>query len=148
MNYPYIVIQLINGKIKVACNKDKEPNIFDNEYELYLRKMHGSYWEMYIKDYEDEWQQNHEVFDFYNQDEIDKVFYYLTKKLGFKEYEKQLINGIQVTCIEIKDDLAWFKEETKDENLCFDELFKIFTTQRYGDKLLSELKTKYQITRK
>lgn len=95
--YPYISIQLIDGEIKVVCNKRDEPNqdliMFDDVFKR--------------------WQQNHKIFEFANQDEIDKVFYYLTKKLGFKEYETKLKQDIQVTCVEIKNGVSYFKEPAR-----------------------------------
>jgi len=97
--YIYTTIQLIDDEVKYICNKLKEPKLND-----YIN--HWEWDAAYLY-----WKENHKIFEFDNQEEIDKVFYHFTKKLGFKEYEKQLINGIQITCIEIKDGKVWFKSE-------------------------------------
>ena len=119
MNYPYTSIQLIDGDIKAVVNKEVEPKITEPSKITTL-----IFYFIY-----DLWQQKHEVFEFANPGEIDEVFYYLTKKLGFKEYETELKQGIEVTCIEIKDGKGWFKDENED-NLK-QEFFKRFSTDSF-----------------
>ena len=92
MNYKYTSIKVIDGKIKAVVNKEEYPNY---RYEIF------------------EWQQNHEIFEFANYNEHNKMFCELVNITGKLEFDKQLQQGIEVTCIEIKEGFAWFKEEKK-----------------------------------
>lgn len=87
MNYKYTSIKVIDGKIKAVVNKEVYPNY---RYEIF------------------EWQQKHEIFEFANYNEHNKMFCELVNITG-----KQ---GIEVTCIEIKEGFAWFKEEKEYES--------------------------------
>ena len=124
MNYLYTSIQLIDGDIKAVCDKREIPH-----NTLFLS-----------------WKAQNEVFEFANQDEIDKVFYYLTKKLGFKAYETELKQGIQITCVEIKYSKAYFKEEKESDNQ--DWLLTEIIAMYNAGYTLEEILTKYKITRK
>ena len=87
--YPYIAIQLIDGKIKVVCNER------ENIHETLLLS----------------WKANHKVFEFANYNERNKTYCELVNITGSLEFDDKLKQGIEVTCIEIKNGLAYFKEE-------------------------------------
>ena len=112
MNYPYKSIQLIDGEIKAVVNKKETPNqdltMFDDVFKR--------------------WQQNLEVFYFANPHEKTNIIRYLSiyHTESYHNIEKQCI---EVTCIEIKEGKAWFKEE-KEDNLK-QEFFKQFSTDSF-----------------
>ena len=88
MNYPYTLIQLIDGEIKAVVNKEAKPE-YDKMFRAYL-------FDLAIAT----WKQNHEVFEFANESDMHKVLEYSNLLLDADEDE--LKKGIEVTCIKIK----------------------------------------------
>ena len=113
MNYPYTSIQLIDGDIKAVVNKEVEPKITEPSKITTL-----IFYFIY-----DLWQQKHEVFEFANPHEEGKIMRHIGGMNPKIKY------AIEVTCIEIKDGRAWFKEE-KEDNLK-QEFFKQFSTDSF-----------------
>ncbi len=107
-NYPHLVAILKDGQIQIEANLRVKPT--------------RSYNSLAIPENEHEWKNCHEYFKFENEEESDKLNSHVYSKIHKQEYvsvdiwESELSKGISVDCIEIKDGLAYFKEE----NSCFD----------------------------
>lgn len=119
MNYPYTSIKVINGQIKAVVNKEDKPlSMFGMDF----------------------WQQNHEVFEFANEIQRGKV---ITLLYDTKVSMLNLESGIEVTYIEIKDGLAWFKEENINTNktkpFIVANVIKLLTEMNRGDISFSRM---------
>lgn len=126
--------------------------------------------EIYLNDnsYDGDWKQPIEVTDIISdnngvitfkekENNIDSDIWFINNLIGLAKIKLELLKENKIKSVDRVELSNWINnhikqpkqvEEIEAVDGIWDELFELFRTKRYGDKMLEELKSKFTITRK